>query len=192
MGEKDTVYSWAFNDQADDDRVAVLGTVPGRWGRMTPLCRLLLVKIGLLLQEKHILKKGQKCSDLDLQVGLVGGTKRGSLHTDQAFIRTMENGSGLASPALFGYTLPNIPLAEAASQFGLVGPVYALLDADSPLDSAISEARRLLLTQKELSFMLACEFDHYENAEHGDVLKVNLTFVGKKYADSDIDLSQME
>ena len=192
MGEKDTAYSWAFNDQADDDSVAVLGTIPGRWGRMTPLCRLLLVKIGLLLQEKHILKKGQKCSDLGLQVGLVGGTKRGSLHTDKAFICTMENGPGLASPALFGYTLPNIPLAEAASHFGLVGPVYALLEVRKPLDSAISEAKRLLLSQKELSFMLACEFDHYEDAEHGDTLRVNLTFVGKKYADSDIDLSQME
>jgi 3-oxoacyl-(acyl-carrier-protein) synthase len=174
MGEKDTAYSWAFNDQADDDSVAVLGTVPGRWGRMTPLCRLLLVKIGLLLQEKHIMEKGQKCSDLGLKVGLIGGTRRGSLHTDQAFIRTMENGPGLASPALFGYTLPNIPLAEAASQFGLIGPVYALLEASKPLDSAISEAKRLLLSQKELSFMLACEFDHYE-----DVFKVNLTLVGK-------------
>jgi len=192
MGKKDTAYSWAFDDQADDDSVAVLGTVPGRWGRMTPLCRLLLVKIGLLLQEKYILKKGQKCSDLGLQVGLVGGTKKGSLHTDKAFIRTMENGLGLASPALFGYTLPNIPLAEAASQFGLVGPVYALLEVRNPLDSAISEAKRLLLSQKELSFMLACEFDHYEDAEQGDTLKVNLTFVGKKYADSDVDLSQME
>ncbi len=176
MAIKDNAYSWAFSDQADDNIVAVLGNVPRRWGRMTPICRVLIVDLGKFLWEKGILTQGQKCSDLGMKVGLIGGTRRGSFHTDKAFISTLHNGSGLASPALFGYTLPNIPLAEAAVYYGLVGPVYALLDSKKPLESAVCEAERLLSVQKELSFMLACEFDH--SVDQDDILKVNVTIVG--------------
>ncbi len=126
-------------------------------------------------------------------MGLIGGTKRGSLHTDRAFITTMADGPGLASPALFGYTLPNIPLAEAAGVFGLVGPVYAVFDEDNPLKCAEDEARRLLTMQKQkdLTLMLACEFDHYSDDKGKDVLSVTLTVV-EHNANSNTGLSQVE
>lgn len=160
------------------DRVKdLLGEIPGRWGRMTPLSRLLIVETAQALYENAILARGQRFCDLGKNVGLLGATRRGSLHTDLAFIGTMGEGAGLASPALFGYTLPNIPLAEAAVAFGLTGPVYALFDNETPLKSAESEARLLLMMQKDLDLMLACEFDHYIDSGQHEELSVTLTVV---------------
>lgn len=147
-------------DDAFEAVNALLGMLPGRWGRMTPLSRLLIVKTAQQLYSHGVLAPGQRLSDLGKNVGLIGGTRRGSLHTDQAFIETMAAGPGLASPALFGYTLPNTPLAEVAVMFGLTGPVYALFDIETPLVCATDEARMLLAMQNDLDFMLACEFDH--------------------------------
>jgi len=92
----------------------------------------------------------------------------------------MEDCAGLASPALFGYTLPNIPLAEAAGQFGLTGPVYAFFDIIHPLEKAKLEARQLLTYHPELSFMLACEFDHLEAQDVEQSTLINLTIVEKQ------------
>lgn len=168
---------WAFEDQPDEYVASILGNIPSRWGRMSPLSRLLIVETGCLLQETGILARGQRLSEIDKKVGLIGGTKRGSLHADQEFIVTMADGPGLASPSLFGYTLPNIPLAEAASFYGLVGPVYAIFDSRDPLKKAVDEARRLLVMQKGLAFMLACEFDHYGHRGQLEKLSVTLTVV---------------
>jgi hypothetical protein len=166
-------YSWAFKDQADASIINVLGNIPNRWGRMTPLSRLLIVETGRFFQEKGLLARGQRCDEQGKIVGLIGGTRKGSLHTDSAFLATMEGGPGLASPALFGYTLPNIPLAEVASHYGLIGPVYAIFDSHNPFKSAEREARRLMAMQKDLSMMLACEFDHFD--DHGEKISVKLT-----------------
>jgi hypothetical protein len=152
-----------------DDIVALLGVLPTRWGRMTPLSRMLIIETARVLQGQGILAPGQKFSDLNRIVGLIGGTKRGSLHTDQAFVETMTEGPGLASPALFGYTLANIPLAEAAVVHGLTGPVYAIFDTLCPLESAQKEARRLLGLQKNLDLMLACEFDYYKHEDRQEI-----------------------
>ncbi|WP_419175761.1 beta-ketoacyl synthase N-terminal-like domain-containing protein [Desulfosediminicola sp.] len=145
-----------------------LGGLPSRWGRMTPLSRLLIVECGRQLFGSNVLEPGQRLCDLGRNVGLIGGTRWGSLHTDQAFIETMSAGPGLASPALFGYTLPNTPLAEVAVMFGLTGPVYALFDIETPLVCATDEARMLLAMQNDLDFMLACEFDHRIVCDDGD------------------------
>lgn len=174
------IRSWIFDDQPAECVVSLLGAIPGRWGRMTPLSRLLIVETARVLQKKGILCSGQRLSDLGKKVGLIGGTKRGSLHTDQAFIATMAEGPGLASPALFGYTLANIPLAETAVTHGLVGPVYAVFDDKNPLESAQDEARRLLRMQKGLDLMLACEFDHYDHGGQQEEMLVTLTVVGRR------------
>ncbi|PHR30239.1 MAG: hypothetical protein COA36_02320 [Desulfotalea sp.] len=175
-------YTYAYNDQVDEAVISLIGAIPKRWGRMNPLSRLLIVEVGRLLIAKGLITSGQKCSDRGLTIGLVGATSRGSLRTDVDFIASMEEGAGLASPALFGYTLPNIPLAEAAGQFGLTGPVYALFDTLKPFEKAELEARYLLSYHSELSLMLACEFDHLSGREaRGGVEKllVNLTIVEK-------------
>ena len=152
-----------LDDHADLKVQDLLGTIPKRWGRMSPLSRLMIVELAHLLQEQDLLQIGERLDDKGLQVGLVGGTARGSLFTDQQFVGTMDGNSALASPALFGYTLANIPLAEAALTFGLSGPVYALFETKNPLSTAEKEARLLLTTQPNLDMMFACNFDHYED-----------------------------
>ena len=152
-------HSWVFGDSLDDDTLAVLGTVPGRWGRMTPLSRLLIVETGRLLREHHLLPEVGRCFEGGIRAGLIGGCRRGSLQTDLDFFESMRLGVGFASPALFGYTLPNTPLAEAAGHFGLVGPVYALLDDEKPYEMAVGEAEQLLQAMPELAFIVAGSFD---------------------------------
>lgn len=170
-------YTYAYNDQVDEKVIPLIGEIPKRWGRMDPLSRILIVEVGRLLIDRGVIKSGQKCSEVEMTVGLVGATRRGCLQTDYDFLATMEDGAGLASPALFGYTLPNIPLAEAAGQFGLTGPVYAIFETVDPLEKAEREARQLLSYHPELSFMLACEFDHVEAQEGVKSPLINLTIV---------------
>lgn len=172
-------YKYAYNDQVDRDVLPLIGAPPKRWGRMTTLSRILIVEVGRLLIERGLIRSGQRCSDTDLTVGLVGATRRGCLQTDYDFLATMNDGAGLASPALFGYTLPNIPLAEAAGQFGLTGPVYAIFDTVRPLEKAKLEAKQLLSYHLELSFMLACEFDDFKGQDGGESPLINLTIVEK-------------
>ncbi len=164
-----------FSDQADESVSALLGKVPGRWGRMTPLCRLLIVQTARLLKARGLLESGHRFSDSGRRVGLIGGTKRGSLYTDLAFVDSMVE--GLASPALFGYTLPNIPLAETAVAFGLTGPVFAVFENKIPLKKAELEANRFLESDRTLEFMLACDFDHYHTVDGQEEISVNLTVV---------------
>lgn len=170
-------YAYAYLDQADEKISSIIGSIPGRWGRMTVLSRAVIVEVGRLFQEERLIKVGERCEDLQLFAGLIGGTRRGSYHTDVAFGKTMEDGIGLASPAHFGYTLPNIPLAEAASHYGLTGPVYALFEKNDPLGAAIDEAERLLAAMPDVDVMLACEFDHYEDENKGEQLLVNLRII---------------
>ncbi len=147
-------------DIPDDATLHSLGNLPPRWGRMPLLCRAVVVAAGRLLQESSLTKSGHNLKDQGLSVGLIGATRRGSLTTDLDFAQTLARGPEMASPALFGYTLANMPLAEAAVHFGLIGPVYSLFSATDPLDMARKEAERWMTMDSSLSFMLACGFDH--------------------------------
>ncbi|PID74352.1 MAG: hypothetical protein CSB32_01125 [Desulfobacterales bacterium] len=179
--------SFVFRTYADEELCSLLGEIPKRWGRMPALSRLLLVEAGSLLVRSGILKAGEKCSEKGRCLGLVGGTRWGCLYTDRQFIASMQRGEGLASPALFGYTLPNSPLAEVAVQFGLTGPVYAVFDQEAPRTRAVEEAKRLLDFHPELYGMLAGEFLE----EDGEQLQVNLTIVARDVEDY-AGLSKME
>lgn len=164
-----------LQDNPGETITALLKDIPGRWGRMSYLSRLVLVEISRLLQQKGVVEPAEKLGDKGLHVGLVGGTRRGSLYTDNSFIETMKLGPHLASPALFGYTLPNTPLAEAAVALGLKGPVFAVFDEVAPMETAVSEAKLYLNHDRELDFMLVCEFDHYvEDKREIDSVKVSL------------------
>ena len=171
LSSKNRQMAWI--DQADDEVAIRLGTIPARWGRMTPLGRALLLESAYLLEEKKLWRNGGKVSDDGVSAGLIGAGRYGSLQTDLDFQDTVAG--GLASPALFGYTLPNIPLAEVATHFGLTGPVYALLEGKEPLNAAVREAQALLETDSRLSFMLACSFDYYPAGPNG--LALTLTVV---------------
>lgn len=168
---------WALTGDMDQAGVELFGELPGRWGRMTPLSRLTIIKVGHLLSEQKIITGAGKCVDEGQMIGLIGATRRGSLHTDQAFLETMRQGTGLASPALFGYTLPNVSLAEAAAHYGLVGPVYAVFEKEQLLKKAVEEAELLLKSQVELTHIIACEFDHYLDESGSEIIEVNLKLI---------------
>lgn len=169
--------NWALTGELDKPRAQLLGKLPGRWGRMTPMSRLMIFEVGSLLQRNGIVSSHSMRVEESVTIGIVGATNRGCLHTDEAFLDTMNLGPGLASPALFGYTLPNIALAEAASHYGLVGPVYALFDEVQPLATAVLEAQLLLAAQESLERMIACEFDHYSHQDGSAKFNVKLKLI---------------
>jgi len=120
----------------------ILVTVPERWGRMDLLSQATLLAVGEVLHKASLLDNHGKVVS-DLVVGLVGGTRRGSLRTDLDYIETLAEGPDFASPALFGYTLANIPLAEAAVHYRLTGPVFSLFSID-PFNEAVTVAKQWL------------------------------------------------
>lgn len=154
-------------DTPGAETTQLLGEVPKRWGRMSLLSRMVLAGLARFFYQENLLAPGSRFTDRGVKVGLIGSSRRGSLATDFEFLATAEAGAGCASPALFGYTLPNIPLAEAAVFFGLTGPVYALLtdrEEDVLLSAAREEACRHLAFSPGPDLMLACAFDCYPSA----------------------------
>ncbi len=116
-----------WHDLAADDHLPaavmeITGELPKRWGRMDLASRVALVAVGRLLRAEGLLSGFRVGSDKC--IGLVVATDDGCMITDLEFSRLI--GAGETSPMLFGYTLANIPLAEAASHYGLTGPVYAV------------------------------------------------------------------
>ena len=171
------LFDYAFQQIPDAETMAVLGDIPGRWGRMPPLSRAVVVEAGRVLKNSALLKSGRSLAEAGITAGLIGGTSKGSFAADMDFAATLTRGPKLASPTIFGYTLPNIPLAEAANHYGLRGPVYAVFDSDNPLDIAVQEAKRLLCMQKHLSLMLACKFDDFDHGDQNKQLSVTFTLV---------------
>ncbi len=167
-----TSFNYALIDEPDEEICAILQEIPGRWGRMTPLSRAVVVEAGRHLRGAGLLQGDRHFNKLGRRVGLIGASRHGSLTVDQEFAATMVTQPQLASPALFGYTLANIPLAEAANHYGLVGPVFALYAQEEPLPCAIAEARRWL-QGNDVDFMLACEFD---DLSQDDVLALTVNF----------------
>ncbi len=145
-------------DSIPAEVLSVLGSPPRRWGRMDLLSRLAVVGVGRLLQKERGLDEGNRIPQ-GQNIGLVAGTRYGSLVTDLAFAQTIVTGEGNPSPLLFGYTLPNIALSEAASHFGIRGPVYSVFSSEEPLVRAREEAMRLLQYHLGISAMIAGELD---------------------------------
>jgi len=151
----------------DSSLTSVIGEIPKRWGRMDPASRIAVVEIGLLLKQANLLAKNNLLNK-EIKAGLITGSKLGSLVTDLAFSKTLEEGVDNASPILFGYTLPNIPLAEAACHYKIIGPVYSII-SEKPLDCAIEEANFWLKNDSGISFIIAGELDitpDLENITH--------------------------
>lgn len=112
---------------------------------MDQISRLVLVEVGRTLKEYGLLDSNSRSLPPSQTVGLVAGTRRGSLTTDLAYCASLQKGINHASPALFSYTLANISLAEAAVHYSLTGPVYALF-SKQPYEDALQEAKRWLNT----------------------------------------------
>ena len=134
------------------------GQEPKRWGRMDNLSRAAVTGVGLALEKADLLEPDTGRLINDIVVGLVAGSQWGSLATDLDYAATLSQGFAMASPTIFSYTLPNIGLAEAASQFGLLGPVYALF-SKNPQQEAEREANRWLSSSPGVDVMLAGVLD---------------------------------
>lgn len=153
------IYKQIYQDQPGQEIRAILGDMPHRWGRMDLLSRMALLEIGRILQTAGLLDRETNRISATNTVGLIAGTRWGSLTTDLAFCNTLLQGPELASPTCFSYTLSNIALAEASSHFGITGPVYSIFAADNPMNKAIEEAVRWLSNDLDISAMVAGELD---------------------------------
>ena len=157
-------YNYIKMDIPDKDTLSVLGVLPKRWGRMDRLSRLAVVEVGRALRHEGLL--GGSNNDLSTPVcgGLIGVTRRGSLDTDLAYVETLKDGPEMASPLLFSYTLPNTALAEAASHYGLTGPVYSIFSDQNEVGD--DDARRWLADDRSLKFMVVGYLDYYSCTRH--------------------------
>ena len=153
-------YDYINQDLPGDDILAVLGELPKRWGRMDRISRLAVVEVGRVLLAYGLRGRDGEPASRPGRGGLIGLTRRGSLATDLAYVATLKQGPEMASPTLFSYTLANIALAEAASHYGLTGPVYSVF-ADDPGAGGEAEARRWLDCDDALDFMIVGELDVY-------------------------------
>ena len=139
--------------------LAIIGSVPRRWGRMDLLSRMAVVAVGRALCDSDLLdRQTNKIHGVNI-VGLISVTRWGSLITDLAFCETLGQGPELASPTVFSYTLPNIAIAEAAGHFGLTGPVYSIFAEHDLMEKVKQEAMLWLSNQPEISAMVAGRLD---------------------------------
>jgi len=153
-------YDYINQDLPDPDILAVLGELPKRWGRMDKISRLAVVEVGRIMLAYGLLGRSGEPSSRRGRAGLIGLTRYGSLTTDLAYVETLKQGFEVASPTLFSYTLANIALAEAASHYGLTGPVYSVF-VDDPGSGGEAEARRWLDCDDSLDFMIVGALDVY-------------------------------
>lgn len=133
------MWSTAPLPLSDEDK-AVIGGLPERWLRMDLMSQVAVLEVGRLLRSLGHLDTTGKIKK-DLSCALIIGSRYGSLTTDLQYAASLADGIEFASPALFGYTLPNIAPAEAACHYGITGPVFALLDKE-PRVAAHTEAKR--------------------------------------------------
>lgn len=130
----------------------IIGSLPERWLRMDSMSQHAVLEVGRVLRDAGIDTFQPECC------GIICGSRFGSLATDLAFAASLQDGVAFASPALFGYTLANISLAEAASQYTITGPVFCVLDKE-PLRAAHTQAQRWLQFMPENSFIVYGELD---------------------------------
>ena len=134
---------------------------------MDLLSRMAVVAVGRALCDSDLLdRQFNKIHSANI-VGLIAATRWGSLITDLAFCETLGQGPELASPTIFSYTLPNIALAEAASHFGLTGPVYSIFAEHDLMEKVKQEAMLWVSNKPEISAMVAGRLDIPPSFEEG-------------------------
>ena len=174
MDDKE-LHNYINDDLPPEEILVVLGELPKRWGRMDRISRLAVVETGRALKAAGILSFEKGLPVITGRGGLIGVTSRGSLATDLDYAATFNQGPEIASPILFSYTLPNTALAEAASHYGLTGPVYSLFSEEEETDGRL-EAERWLGEDPGLNFMVAGKLDVYPDLSDTDVEIISVNF----------------
>jgi len=117
--------------------------------RMDAYSRLGLAAVALALKDAGLDGWTEKRN-----IGIIVSTEYGCLHTDREYFETVTSQNGIgASPALFSYTLPSTFLGEAAIQFGLTGPTFAI-NSPGPLGRACLELTLECIAAGEADKML--------------------------------------
>jgi len=152
-----------------NDLEHLLPVKPKRWGRMDTLSKFLMLGCAKLLKIAT--------PELKQEVGLLCATTYGSISTDIEYAKTISLDIKDASPILFGYTLPNISLSEAAAFFKFKGSVYANIYApditeEEMLISIIEKATIWLNSQELTKSFVVCTIN-FLTKETQDKLKIN-------------------
>jgi len=96
----------------------------------------------LALKDAGILYSG----DQKKEIGIFGTNETGCLESNLDYFRDyIESGRILARGNLFIYTLPSIPMAEAAIHFGLSGPLLHIAFNDGKISSLLSFAGKSIM-----------------------------------------------
>ena len=95
-------------------------------------------------------------------IGIFGANETGCLESNINYFKDyIESGRILARGNLFIYTLPSIPLAEAAIHFGLSGPLLHVSFNDGKISSLLSFAGKNIL-EGETQSILAVKAEETE------------------------------
>jgi len=100
--------------------------------------------------------------DQKQDIGIIGTNETGCFQSNLRYFRDyIRSGRTLGRGILFVYTLPSIPLAEAAIQFGFQGPLLYIDAPDERMPTLISTASAMIL-RNETSAVLALNVDEEE------------------------------
>jgi len=147
----------------------ILPIKPKRWGRMDTLSKFLIIGCAKLLKIA--------APELKQEVGLLCATNYGSISTDIEYAKTIYFNIKEASPILFGYTLPNISISEAATFFKFKGSVYANIytpniTEEAMLSSIIKKATIWLNSQELTNSFIVCTIN-FLTKDAQNRLKIN-------------------
>jgi len=118
-----------------------------RFGRLDLFSRVGVTAVALTLEDAGC-AVGRPAEDEDGRfhdIGLIVASASGSLKTDRDFFHSLLQSPGLASPALFVYTLAAAFVGEAALRFGLAGVTLSLPE------SRVSGAAALEIAWEQLA-----------------------------------------
>jgi len=128
------------------------------FGRFNQDSRLTCLSIALALYDAGVAySKGNK-----QDIGILGTSPDGALNANLAYFKDyVDAGRKLGRGNLFIYTLPSSPLAEAAINFGLQGPLLYMRYLEKPQENLLAQAE-LMIKNKETRAILAVIFDTEE------------------------------
>ncbi len=135
---------------------AVFGKAYRQFGRMDAYSKLGLAAIAFALRDAGMDQWTEK-----REIGMIGATRYGCLHTDADYFDTLIPEGGLqASPNLFAYTLPNCFLGEAAICFGLTGSDFMISEtAPSGLTSLCMALESIACGESEKMLCGVCDLE---------------------------------
>ena len=125
------------------------------FARFNDVSKITCCAAGLALYDAGMLSPARSKDD----VGLIGTSTDGCLQSNLHYFQDyIENGRTLARGGLFSYTLPSSPMADAAINFGLKGPLIYMAFQQKQVPLLLQQAKTMI-QEKEASVMLAIKAD---------------------------------